>query len=100
MNPKRKPSKVVRVTESLFNEAVDIAEKYGVTKRDVIDAILEHFMMQCRKDNDQKFAIFQTFASRQAVRMKNPTGKPKPADGGERDVKGSRTVPDVPEWMR
>lgn len=94
MNPKRKTTKVVRVSEELLDAVADIAAKYSVAKRDVIDALLEDFLWKDKKDPNLKYRIFQGFASRYNLRKKKPVTKPKP-DDGERGG-----IASVPEWMK
>lgn len=94
MNPKRKTTKVVRVTEELLDAVAEIAAEYEVAKRDVLDALLEDFLYNNKKDPNRKFRVFQTFASRYNLRKKKPATKPKP-DDGERGG-----IASVPEWMK
>ena len=96
MNPKRRPTKVVRVSEELLDSVAEIAAKYSVAKRDVIDALLEDFLWKDKKDPNLKFRIFQGFASRYALRKKKPPAPAKAeTGGGERE-----DAPRVPDWMK
>ena len=92
MNAKRRPSKVIRVSSELFDELAEIGAKFDVSKRDVVDALVEDFLNVCRKNGSgMKFRVFQG-----NVRTKNPPAKPKPDEGSvERDDAFK-----VPEWMK
>jgi hypothetical protein len=104
VNPKRKTTKVVRVTEELLDSVSDIAEAYGVAKRDVLDALLEDFLYNDKKDPNRKFRVFQSWVSRYNLRTKAGRGTSTmnaPPQNGSRDTfhKGS-DVPNVPDWMK
>lgn len=98
MNPKGKPSKVVRVSVDLFDELSEIGSKFDVSKRDVIDALIEDFLMGCKKKDGRnlKFRVFKCFMERKNVRKRKPPTKREPDGGlGERD-----DTPSVPDWMK
>tara|TARA_R110000803_G_scaffold16114_4_gene44261 strand:- start:2370 stop:2663 length:294 start_codon:yes stop_codon:yes gene_type:complete len=97
MNAKRRPSKVIRVSSELFDELAEIGAKFDVSKRDVVDALVEDFLNVCRKNGSgMKFRVFQGYISRMNVRTKKPPAKPKPDEGSvERDDAFK-----VPEWMK
>lgn len=101
MNPKRRPTKVVRVTEELLDSVADIAKAYGVAKRDVLDALLEDFLYNDKKNPERKFRVFQTWVSRYNLRAKAGRGPKAPPQNGSHDTfhKGS-DVPNVPDWMK
>tara|TARA_R110000751_G_scaffold48669_2_gene108216 strand:- start:844 stop:1134 length:291 start_codon:yes stop_codon:yes gene_type:complete len=96
MNPKRRPSKVVRVSTELFDELAEIGEKFNVSRRDVVDAVVEDYLITCRRrGSGMKFRVFQGFVSRMNLKMKKPPVKREPdegSDGGKVSV--------VPDWMR
>lgn len=96
MNPKQRPTKVVRVSEELLDSVADIAFKYGVAKRHVLDALLEDFLYKDKKDPNLKYRVFQGFASRYNLRKRKPPASAEAKAGGdERD-----DLPSVPDWMK
>lgn len=101
MNPKRKATKVVRVTEELLDSVSDIAEAYGVAKRDVLDALLEDFLYNDKKDPNRKFRVFQSWVSRYNLRTKAGRGPKAPPQNESRDTfHNGSDVPNVPDWMK
>ena len=101
MNPRRNPSKVIRITERAFDELVEIGLEFGVKKRDVVDAIVEDYLIRCRKDKNLKFRVFQGFASRMNIKTKTPPAGVKKGRGPEKPTEGGHGggTPSVPEWM-
>lgn len=95
MNAKRKKTKVVRVTEELLDSVAEIAAEYHVAKRDVIDALLEDFLYNDKKDPHRKFRVFHTFMSRYNLRKKKPPASTEAEAGGD-----ERDLPSVPDWMK
>ena len=104
MNPKRRPTKVVRVTEELLDSVADIAKAYGVAKRDVLDALLEDFLYNDKKNPDRKFRVFQSWVSRYNLRAKagrgSSTMKASPQNGSRDTFHKGSNVPSVPDWMK
>jgi len=100
MNPKRSPSKVIRVSSGLFDELASIGAKFGVSKRDVVDALIEDYLNVCRKNGEgMKFRVFQGYISRLNIKTKKPPAKREP-DGGSKGERDDSVTPEVPDWMK
>lgn len=86
------------MSTDLFDEVAEIGREFDVSKRDIIDALIEDFLMGCKKKDGRnlKFRVFKCFMERNNVRKRKPPIKREPDGGlGERD-----DAPSVPDWMK
>lgn len=65
-NLRRPTSKVIRVRADNHQKVVKVAEKYGASQTDAVDALLDYFLRPCNSGM-HKF-IFQSFAERQKTK--------------------------------